>query len=96
MKVVGFGYQPSPFSPKTPQGSSNSKNFSELLRKELNQVDIAQKEASAKLEAFAAGRDPDLAGLTLSLTKADLSLRFLLQVRNKLLQAYEEIMRMQL
>ncbi|NPA48956.1 MAG: flagellar hook-basal body complex protein FliE [Thermodesulfobacteria bacterium] len=96
MKISGFGYQ-SPLNPKPTAGNSlRGGDFADLLKEEIGRVDAAQKEAAARLEAFAAGEDPDLAGLTLSLTKADLSLRLLLQVRNKILQAYEEIMRMQL
>ncbi len=94
MKISSLGYQPS-FKPQE-KTSQAQEGFGALLRKELKRVDASQKEATRRLEAFASGEDPDLAGLSLSLTKADLSLRLLLQVRNKILQAYEEIMRMQL
>ncbi|WP_022853678.1 flagellar hook-basal body complex protein FliE [Thermodesulfatator atlanticus] len=78
------------------QTQEAQENFLNLLKQEIKTVDAAQKVAAENLKAFASGENPDLAGLTLSLTKADLSFRFLLQVRNKVLQAYEEIMRMQL
>ncbi len=94
MKIEGLTYP----APKMLSGPKETpkEDFMKFLREELKAVDQAQKEAAQKLKDFATGKDPDLSGLTLSLTKADLSFRFLLQVRNKVLQAYEEIMRMQL
>ena len=70
--------------------------FEELLRQEIKAVDEAQKTANQKVLGLVSGKDPDLAGTSLALTKAELSLRLLLQVRNKVLEAYQEIMRMQL
>ena len=52
---------------------------------------------SAKMgELFAAGKIDDLHTLMIETEKADLALQFTLQVRNKLLDAYNEIMRMQI
>lgn len=70
--------------------------FLDLLKREIKAVDTDQKAAQEKLLDVATGKDPDLVGLTLTATKAELSFRLLLQVRNKILEAYQEIMRMQL
>ncbi len=95
MKIENLNY-PTPKlfgqEEKKPQGDE----FWQRLKKELQEVDQAQKTAEKRLVAFATGQDPDLSGLTLSLARAEVSFRFLLQVRNKIIQAYEEIMRMQL
>ncbi len=72
------------------------KGFLDLIRKEIKAVDHDQKAMAQKLMAVATGQDPDLVGLTLTATKAELSFKLLLQVRSKILQAYQEIMRMQL
>ncbi|OAG28162.1 flagellar hook-basal body complex protein FliE [Thermodesulfatator autotrophicus] len=96
MKINGLG---NPYGLKNlpvQKEPATKGNFMELLKQEVASVDAAQKVAAENLRAFAAGENPDLMALTLSLTKADLSFRFLLQVRNKVLQAYEEVMRMQL
>ncbi|AEH45666.1 flagellar hook-basal body complex subunit FliE [Thermodesulfatator indicus DSM 15286] len=96
MKINGLGnpYGIKNVSNKTRPDSKG--DFMDLLKKEISSVDAAQKVAAENLKAFATGENPDLTALTLSLTKADLSFRLLLQVRNKVLQAYEEVMRMQL
>lgn len=73
-----------------------AQGFEALLKKELAAVDQAQKQANQKVLDLATGKNPDLAEVSLSLTQADLSFRLLLQVRNKLLEAYQEVMRMQL
>ena len=47
-------------------------------------------------QQMAAGKPVNLADTMIAITKADLSFKLLLQVRNKALSAYDEIMRMQL
>ncbi len=76
--------------------SEAPKNFSDLLRREIEAVDAAQKAREARLVDLATGKNPDLVSLSLITAKAELSFKLLLQVRNKILEAYQEIMRMQL
>jgi flagellar hook-basal body complex protein FliE len=52
------------------------------------------EEADQMAENFAVGKGESLHGTIIAAEKADLSFRFLLQIRNKLLEAYQEIMRM--
>ncbi len=96
MKISDLTYNPPKFFSQEGQKTQGKDEFWRYLKQELKEVDGSQKLAVKRLEDFASGKDPDIANLTLSLTKADLSFRLLLQVRNKILQAYEEIMRMQL
>ena len=70
--------------------------FGELPRQKIQEVDRDQKAALRALEDLAAGRQTDLTEVTLALTRADLSFKLLLRVRNKVLEAYQEIMRMQI
>ncbi|QJA06861.1 flagellar hook-basal body complex protein FliE [Thermosulfurimonas marina] len=76
--------------------SVQENTFGELLRQKIQEVDRDQKAALRALEDLAAGRQTDLTQLTLALTRADLSFKLLLRVRNKVLEAYQEIMRMQI
>ncbi|RUM87159.1 MAG: flagellar hook-basal body complex protein FliE [Thermodesulfatator sp.] len=78
------------------QKTLRKRSFGELLREKIHEVDQDQKVALKALEDLASGRQTDLTQLTLALTKADLSFRLLLRVRNKVLEAYQEIMRMQI
>jgi len=62
----------------------------------LNEVNDLQNKADLKIEEFATSKDKDIHGTMVAMQKADVSLRLLLQVRSKLTQAYQEIIRMQL
>ena len=69
--------------------------FLETLKGFTRQVDKEIQEADLKAQEFAVGKKYDLHDIMVATEKADLSFRLLLQVRNKLLEAYQEIMRMQ-
>ncbi len=69
-----------------------SDQFSKMLD-DVNQLQIA---ADRKIEEFATSNEKDLHGTMIAMQKADVSLRLLLQVRAKLTNAYQEIMRTQL
>ena len=71
-------------------------DFSQLLKQSVDAVNTTQKNAGKLTEAFQAG-DPntDLAQVMVALQKASVSFEAMKQVRNKLVDAYQEIMRMQ-
>jgi len=70
--------------------------FGKVLRDFISKVDAQLKEADQKTIAFAVERRADLHEVMVSAAKADISLRLLVKIRNKLVEAYQEIMRMQL
>ena len=69
-------------------------SFKDTLKTLTLEVDRQLKEANQKAEDFALGKKNDLHEIMIASEKADLSFRFLMQIRNKLLEAYQEIMRM--
>ena len=74
---------------------SSEFNFSNILTEALataSQADAADKASALKLLT---GESDDLAGLMLDAQKAELSLNLALQIRNKVVDAYNEILRMQ-
>jgi len=73
------------------EGGSLSRTFDKLLQ-EVNQQ---QLNAESKQVDLMVSENKDIHGTMLALEKADLSMRLMLQVRNKLVSAYEEVMRMQ-
>ena len=77
-------------SPKLIESLSN--DFSRMLQ----EVNHLQMKADQKIEEFATTKDKDLHGTMIAMQKADVSLRLLLQIRSRLTNAYQEIMRMQL
>ncbi len=70
--------------------------FADLLKNAVQTVNERMNEADALTQKSAVGEPVDIHELMIASTKAELSSRLLLQVRNKVLTAYEEIMRMQL
>lgn len=70
-------------------------DFSAMLKQSIDAVNEQQQQAGKMTEAFQAG-DPntDLAQVMLALQKANVSFQAMTQVRNKLIDAYHEIMRM--
>jgi flagellar hook-basal body complex protein FliE len=78
-----------------PRNGSRQQGFVEELRKVADQVDNRIKEADRRTQSFVAGERYDIHEVMIATEKAHLSFRFLLQIRNKLLDAYQEIMRMQ-
>ncbi len=76
--------------------SENGKesDFLETLKAYYHHVDKEIKEADLKAQEFAVGKRHDLHEIMIASAKADLSFRLLSQIRNKLLEAYKEIMRM--
>jgi flagellar hook-basal body complex protein FliE len=66
-----------------------------LFQNMLNEVNVQQNQADDKSRQSLLGQG-ELHDATLALEKASLSLRLLVQVRNKMIQAYEELSRMPL
>lgn len=70
-------------------------NFSGLMRDAIDSINTTQKSADKEISRAVTGESPDLHRTIIELQTADLKFQFGLQVRNKLIGAYEEIMRMQ-
>lgn len=79
---------------KTENG--NSLSFGEYLMKALENVNDLQLEADRSAQEFAAGMTDNIHKVMIDSEKAELALQFTLQVRGKILDAYNEIMRMQI
>lgn len=73
----------------------SEKGFSEILQKSIAEVNALQKEADQSVQDLAMGTGGDLHATMIALEKAELSFKLMMQVRNKIVAAYEEIMRMQ-
>ena len=72
-----------------------SGGLSNTFEKMLQEVNQQQLNAEAKQVELLVTDNKDIHGTMLALEKADLSMRLMLQVRSKLVSAYEEVMRMQ-
>ena len=80
----------------TEESSEKGSSFGDTLKTMMQDANNSQIEADHKIEELAAGRNKDIHGTVLSMEKADIDFRMLTQVRNKVIEAYREIMRMQI
>ncbi len=71
-------------------------SFSDILKNALSSVDNAQFEADAAVKQVLSGESKDIHETMIALQKADVSLKLMLEVRNKILEAYQEVMRTQM
>jgi flagellar hook-basal body complex protein FliE len=69
--------------------------FSTVLKDSINKVNALQTDADKAIENLASGEVKNVHETMIAIEKANLSFNMMLQVRNKLLAAYEEVMRMQ-
>jgi len=70
--------------------------FASLLNDAINRVESAGAQAGRAVDDFLGGGTQDLHSVALAGQKASLEFEMVLQVRNKIVQAYQEVMRMQL
>lgn len=68
--------------------------FADRLRELVETTDTMQRDATVKAEAVAEGRSNDLHGTMIAVRQADIQLRLMATVRNKVIEAYREVMRM--
>jgi flagellar hook-basal body complex protein FliE len=76
------------------QGTSPGGGFADTLRSTLDQVNATQMRAGAITDAYERGEVTDIAQVMLARQESSVAFEATLQVRNKLLTAYQEIMRM--
>ncbi len=82
------------YTPPTRTGAGEG-SFSDLLDEAVFHVDQLQAEANAKVGSMMGGNTADVHDAMIAVQKADLSFQLMMQVRNKVVQAYQEIERMQ-
>jgi flagellar hook-basal body complex protein FliE len=79
-----------------PGSAGKANGFYQALEEAIEKVDRFQQEASQTVQRFLSGEAEEVHSTVLATQRAELSLDLFLQVRNKVVQAYQEVMRMQL
>ena len=69
-------------------------SFKDVLMKNIEQVNRLQQDAEMAIEDLASGKRDDMATVLIANQKADMAFQMLLQVRNKLMDAYNEVKEM--
>ncbi len=75
----------------TPPSGVQAPGFKDALLKNLEQVNAMQKDAQFAIEDLAAGKRGDVDGVMIAKQKADVAFQMLVQVRNTLMEAYDEV-----
>jgi flagellar hook-basal body complex protein FliE len=82
--------------PDLSASSQAEKSFSDILSSTLDQVTKAQNAGDTAIEKLNTGEAKNMHEVMIAVEEADISLRMLVQFRNKALQAYDDIMKMQI
>lgn len=79
-----------------PGGADTTNAFRTLFEQSLSGVESQRVAAQESVDRFLSGEGEELHQVALATQKAELSFEMFLQVKNKVVQAYQEIMRMQI
>ena len=84
--------QPALPPPRMAGGAATDQaSFKDFLLKSIQDVNSAQVEANQAVESLMTGGDADPASVLTAVEKADLAFRMMLQMRNKVMQVYQEV-----
>lgn len=86
----------SPMSLKSLDDGNSDVSFVDYLKNALNETNNMLLESDRVSEEFAAGNTDNIHQVLIASEKANIALQFTMQVRNKIMDAYTEIMRMQI
>ena len=94
-KVEGFNVDD--FSSlEMPSASSSRESFAEMLSKSLAEVNSLQVEANTAMQKIASGESKNIAETMIAVEKAEIAFKSMNQIRMKVIDAYKEVMRMQI
>ena len=80
-------------APQKTEGSSSS--FGDTLTQAIGKVNEIQKTADTQMQAMASGEQTNISEVMVAAEKADIALKLMMSVRNKVIDAYQEVMKMQ-
>jgi flagellar hook-basal body complex protein FliE len=77
-------------------GSDSSSLFSGILKGAMGSLESMQADADSSIQKFLTGENDDLHTTVLATQRAEMAFELGLQLRNKVVSAYQEVMKMQL
>jgi flagellar hook-basal body complex protein FliE len=94
---VAGTYAPQPIDPVHSAGpaSASTPDFRSLLSSTISEVESANAGANTAVQGFLAGDNQELHSTILAAERAELQMSLFMQARNKVVSAYQEVMRMQ-
>ena len=96
---AGISRDTKSLSIQSPSAASPSvgtnQSFADTLKEAVNNVNELQKSSDKAMQNLATGKTDNVADVMIAAEKADIALRVMVQVRNKIVDAYQEVMKMQ-
>ncbi len=83
-----------PAEPGSNRTGGGGEGFGELLKDMVEDVNELQGKAADSVQALTRGEVKDLHQVMIQMSKAELGFKFMMEVRNKLVEAYQEVSRM--
>ena len=80
--------------PETIKPHAETRSFTSTLKDSLAEVNSLRQESIGMINSFAAGENQNVHELMIAMQKASLSMNMTSAVRNKLMEAYKEVLRM--
>ena len=74
---------------------TKEKSFADTLKEAITDVNTLQKDSDKKMQDLATGKTTNIPDVMMATEKADIAMRMMVQVRNKIIDAYQEVMKMQ-
>jgi flagellar hook-basal body complex protein FliE len=82
-------------APAAESGKADGGGFGQALMDQLDKLNASQADAADQAQALATGQASDVTSVVMAVEKASLELQLATQIRNKGVEAYQEIFRMQ-
>jgi len=79
-----------------PTPAESHQSFATFLKNSINQVNEAQNQSDIMTEKLVKGENVDLHQVMITAQKASITLQTTIEIRNKVIEAYQEVMRMQI
>jgi flagellar hook-basal body complex protein FliE len=95
---TGLPYLPptSPTNPTAPSGTAGEEGeFGATLKNAINQVDQLDQDSKAQETELLKGDRQDVHNVMIAVEKADVAFQLMMQVRNKIVNAYQEVSKLQ-
>ena len=96
IESINGNYNIAPLNKSVNDNNSKKLSFSKLLKENLNNVNKLQMQSNEITEQFALGNIDNVHDVTIAAQKASTALNLTVAVQNKVMDAYNEIMRMQI
>ena len=92
LRILPADLGPAPMAGPASEGGAK---FLDTLQQSIDQVESAQGDAATRVAELLSGKGADVHSAMIAVEKADLSFQLMMQVRNKIVSAYQQISNMQ-